>query len=220
MGLDQTSAVPGRNSLLDAVNVLLENIGEAPVNTLDNQQIAEARVAERTLLEFHQDGQARGWSWNTEYEAWWPRNVDSEIVLPENVATFAPCDLRYAGRYVLRGQRVYDRQLRTYVMEPGMTGIAANVVLYLPWEETPEAFNRWTTIRAAKAFSNRMVGSDSLFRYTAQDEQDALAALHEVELQIEQPNMVSGGRPASPFPTFQPRDGVLWRGGAGGRLIG
>lgn len=220
MGVHNNTAVPGRNDLLAAVNVLLENIGEAPVNTLDDQQVAEAQVARRTLLEFHQDGQARGWSWNTEYEAWWPADANHEIRLPENVATFAPCDLSYRGQFVLRGQRVYDRMNRTYRMPDTMKGIDATVVLYLPWDETPEAFNRWTTIRAAKAFSNRMVGSETLYQFTARDEQDALAALHEVELQIEQPNMVSGGRPASPFPTFQPRDGVLRRGGGYGRVIG
>ena len=50
MGLANQSATPGRTTLLEAVNVLLENIGEAPVETLENEQIAEARVAERTLL--------------------------------------------------------------------------------------------------------------------------------------------------------------------------
>ena len=45
--------------LVDAVNVLLTNIGEQPVDTLNNQQAQEVRMAERTLREFQKDGQAR-----------------------------------------------------------------------------------------------------------------------------------------------------------------
>ncbi len=66
MGTANQSLTPGRTSLLEAVNVLLENIGEAPVETLENEQVAEARIAERTLLEFHKEGQSRGWAWNSE----------------------------------------------------------------------------------------------------------------------------------------------------------
>ena len=46
---------PGRTTLLDAVNICLENIGEMPVDSLSNQQVQDARVAERTLLEFHKE---------------------------------------------------------------------------------------------------------------------------------------------------------------------
>ena len=50
MGLANQSVTPGRSGLLDAVNILLENIGEQPVNTLENQQITDARIAERLSL--------------------------------------------------------------------------------------------------------------------------------------------------------------------------
>ena len=61
MGLQNQSAVPGRSTLLDAVNILLENIGEQPINTLEGEQITDARIAERTLLEMHKEGQIKGW---------------------------------------------------------------------------------------------------------------------------------------------------------------
>ena len=66
MGLANQGMTPGRTTLLEAVNTLLENIGEMPVDQLDNQQVHDARVAERTILEFHREGQLRGWSWNSE----------------------------------------------------------------------------------------------------------------------------------------------------------
>ena len=53
MGIANQAVTPGRTTLLNAVNVLLENIGEQPINSLETEQVMDARVAERTLLEFH-----------------------------------------------------------------------------------------------------------------------------------------------------------------------
>ena len=47
MGLAAQTKAQGRTTLLDAVNVCLENIGEQPVDNLDNEQIQDARIAER-----------------------------------------------------------------------------------------------------------------------------------------------------------------------------
>ena len=60
MGLDKQSQAPGRTTLLEAVNICLQNIGEQPVNTLETQQINEAAQAETTILEFFKEGQTRG----------------------------------------------------------------------------------------------------------------------------------------------------------------
>jgi len=67
MGIKNQSVTQGRTTLLDAVNVLLANIGEQPINSLETEQIDESKQAERTILEFHKEGQTKGWSWNTSY---------------------------------------------------------------------------------------------------------------------------------------------------------
>ena len=103
------AATPGRTTLLDAVNVLLENIGEQPVNTLENQQITDARIAERTLLEFHKEGQIKGWSWNTEYGYRFDKDSNTnKITVPANLVRFAGDLYGYAGRFQLRGQTIYE----------------------------------------------------------------------------------------------------------------
>lgn len=51
MGLLNQSLTPGRTTLVEAVNVLLGTIGEAPVATLEDEQNAEAAMAERVILE-------------------------------------------------------------------------------------------------------------------------------------------------------------------------
>ncbi len=212
MGLANQSVTPGRTGLLDAVNILLENIGEQPVNTLENQQIQDARIAERTLLEFHKEGQIKGWSWNTEYSYPFTKNSSSgEVTIPTNVLRFALDPYLYANRYVLRGQKLYDTDKRTYILETTISEVAADIVWALTWDETPEAFNRWTTIRAARVFSARVLGSPDSFKYTKEDETAAQAVLEQMEQTQEQPNLLTGDRNYLPFPTYAPASGLSTR---------
>ena len=212
MGLANQTVTPGRTTLLDAVNVLLENIGEQPVNSLANQQIMDARIAERTLLEFHKEGQVKGWSWNTEFA--YQFNKDSstnKIKVPESVVRFSMDPYEYAGRFQLRGQFVYDRDNRTTILGTDIDHLHADVIFLLPWDEVPEAYNRWVTIRSARVFSNRVLGSDALYKYTVEDEQDAKATLERMEQQVEQANILTDGRNYYPFPTYQPAAGLATR---------
>lgn len=218
MGSIRQTTIPGRTSLLDAVNVLLRNIGEMPVDSLENQQIQDARIAEQTLLEFAKEGQIRGWSWNTEHCYPFDRDTATgEIEVPASVVSWLVDPYRYNGRYVLRGTRVYDKKLRSFKISAEDAPIEADVTWLLSWDESPEAYNRWTTIRAARVFSTRMLGSDSVTNYTAVDEQAALTELMRVELEQSQPNSLTGG--TGPMPTYRAGDGIM-RGIYGGVRVG
>ena len=212
MGLQNQSAVPGRSTLLDAVNILLENIGEQPVNTLEDEQITDARIAERTLLEMHKEGQIKGWSWNTENDYPFTKSSSTgEVTIPPNVLRWQLDEYIYANRYVLRGQKLYDTQTRTTVLESHINEIIANVVWGFSWDDSPEAFNRWITIRSARVFSARVLGSTNSFRYTAEDERAAQVVLERMELQQQQPNLLTGDRNYLPFPTYAPAKGLATR---------
>lgn len=213
MGLVQQRMTPGRTTLLGAVNVLLTNIGEQPVDNLDNEQIQDARVAQQTLLEFHKDGQTRGWSWNTEKAyPFSPDPVTGGVEVPTNAVSWAVNPYKLNGRYILRGSRVYDKLDRTYQIADT---IEADVIWLLSWDESPEAYNRWTTIRAARVFAARMLGDQALVQYTAVDEQAALNELQQVEYAQAQPNSLTGGPGMVPVPTYTPELGLM-RGVYGG----
>lgn len=211
MGIANQAVTPGRSTLLDAVNVCLQNIGEQPVNSLETQQVAEAALAERTLLELHKEGQTRGWSWNREAAVVFHKDAATgQILVPANVVSWAPDAYEWAGRFQLRGQRVYDLEKHSYQL-PGITSLTADVTLLLAWDDSPEAYNRWTTIRAARVFSDRVLGSDTIFRFTAVDEQAALIELQRVEMEQAAPNSLTGGPGLRPFPTYSPGLGLLGR---------
>jgi hypothetical protein len=209
MGLANQSVTPGRTTLLEAVNVLLANIGETPIATLEDEQNAEAGVAERTILELHKEGQTRGWSWNREEAYRFVRdNSTDEIVVPSNVVSFTTDRFEWNHRFQLRGLRVYDRENRTYEI-PDIAYLEADVVLLLSWDECPEAYNRWVTLRASRVFSERVLASDVVSQSTGEQEGRAWAELLRVENDQQQPNILTAGPGLRPFPTFTPGHGLI-----------
>jgi hypothetical protein len=177
-------------------------------------------MAEQTLLEFHKEGQTRGWSWNMEFAYPFARDAKTgEVKVASDIIQWSVDPYHLNGRYVLRGSRVYDRKERTYQIDENDAPIKADVTWLLSWDNSPEAFNRWTTIRSARVFASRMLGSDSLVNYTAIDEQAALTALMQVEYDQSNPNSLTGGPFSAPFPTYSADTG-LRRGMFGGARIG
>ena len=214
------SVTPGRTTLVEAVNTLLMNIGEMPVDSLENQQIQDARMAQLTLLEFHKEGQTRGWSWNRETAYPFHRDAATgEIDVSGQALSWTVDPYRYDGRYQLRGTRVYDRKMQTFKIPETDTPINADVIWLLSWDDSPEIYNRWTTIRSARVFASRMLGSDSLVQYTAVDEQAAMTELMRVEMDQSQPNSLTGGPWSGPMPTYSAEQG-LRRSMFGGQYVG
>jgi hypothetical protein len=218
MGLANQALTPGRTSLLEAVNICLAVIGEAPVNTLETQQVGEAAQAERTLLEYHKEGQTRGWSWNREWGVAFYRDANSgEVLIPPSVVKWAPSRLEWNNRFQARGSRVYDSEARTYAIPEDVASIAADIVSLLPWDDCPEVFNRWANIRAARVFSNRAVGNTTTYQLTQEDENQAWADLLRVDTEQGQPNAVTG---EETWATFRPFMGLGRRAGGGYTIWG
>ena len=212
MGLSNQGKTPGRTTLLEAVNVLLSNIGEQPVSSLDNEQIMDARVAEQTILEIHKEGQSEGWSWNSETQYPFEKDkVTKEIVVPANVIRFFPDPYYTSRRFILRGQKVYDTWERSYKYDDTVSEVHADVVWLLSFDECPEVFNRWVTIKAARVFSDRVLTNDQIFKYTAVDEREARAALERTEHNSNGYNLLTDGYGLSPFPTYIPGYGLANR---------
>lgn len=205
----EQARIPGRTTLLEAVNTLLSNIGESPVATLEDEQVVEAQVAKRSILEVHKEAQTRGWGWNTEHNVPYQIQQDRTLTVPANLVRFALHPQAYNRRFVLRGQKVYDRVTRSYQIGNDVSQVVADVVMLLPWDECPEAFNRYVTIRAARVFSGRLVTDDTLYRFTAMDEQMAWAELERMEAENEQPNILWDGPGTEPITTYNPGYGLL-----------
>jgi len=156
---------------LEAVNVMLGAIGEQPVNSLDISTISEVSIADDMLYEVSREVQTRGWSFNEEdeYEL---AVSEGEIPLPPNclkVVVTGETDW-----IVRRGTRLYNRTDHTYVFT---AAVEATIVFFLPFTDLPQAMRNYITLRAARKFQMKVLGSDSILKFTETDENQAWLVL-------------------------------------------
>lgn len=183
---------------LEAINTLLGVIGEAPIDRLSDitiNEITDSALARRTLHEVSRDVQAEGWSWNTDYGVELQKDSINEFPISSDslVVDFSPN--RYPQQqYVARGNRVYNRETRSFDFGPDFTGplIVDRVVMQLPWDEIPHAATQYIVIRAARIYSNRYVNSNVIYSYTAQDEEYARSMMIRAEEREGRHNLLWG----------------------------
>jgi len=166
---------------LEAVNTMLAAIGEAPVNFLDDQNMVDVAVARKTLHEISRDLQTSEWYFNTEENYPLVRDNDKEIDVPPNALRVQVPPGVYSGKPIHRGNRLYDVENHTYKF---VSDLKVKILFFLSFNELPEAARRYVTIKSARTFQDRVVGSDTLHVYTSQDEQRAWMKLREAEADV------------------------------------
>ncbi len=160
---------------LEAVNTMIAVIGEAPVNTLGGTAVPVTVVqAENVLDETSRAIQSEGWHYNTEHEyTFTPDAGTSKIILPSNVLKIDLNPENYTDvDAVQRGNTLYDRKNHTDIWSKA---VDASVVFQLDFTELPEQFRNYITIKAARIFANRFLGSREIEGFALRDEIEAKA---------------------------------------------
>jgi len=163
---------------LDAINTMLSVIGEAPVNTVEDTGIVDAVIALQILRATSREVQARGWHFNTEKNYPLTPDTDGFLVLPHTVLRADTVDSSSDIDVVVRGNRLYNRKDHTFQFEKE---VYVDMVILLEFDELPEPARHFITIRSARIFQERVVGSESLSAFTKQDEARAFVILNEME---------------------------------------
>ncbi|EGB99539.1 MULTISPECIES: tail protein [Pseudomonas] len=176
---------------LDAVNIMLNTIGESPVNSLDDGlPVADAAIARSVLREVTIDVQSPGWQFNTErnYKLT-PALLTKYITVPGNCLEVTPSGKSATLDITLRGTRIYDRQNHTYEFGSSIT---VDMVVLLDFAELPQSVRHYITIRASRVFQQRNVGSDVLNGFTEKDETRALVAIRKYDSETGGYNVLTG----------------------------
>jgi hypothetical protein len=173
---DYMTTVTTPTTELEAINTILSVIGESPISSLaEISSVADAITAQSILSEVSRQVQTKGWHFNTEKDfELTPAAFTKEITIPLNtlrVDTFG--DSRETD-VVQRGQRLYNRTTHSFEFD---TSLKCEIVVLLPFDQLPQAARHYVTIKAARVFQSRTVGSDALYQFTALDEKDALLDL-------------------------------------------
>lgn len=163
---------------LEAVNVMLGTIGEQPVNSLAISTISEVSIANNILFDISREVQTRGYSWNKETE--YPLSVSGgEIPLPSNCL-----DVNITNQedwLVQRGTRLYNRTDHTYTFASDVD-VKATIIFFLPFTELPQAARNYITLRASRKFQVKILGSESIEKFTEIDENQAWLTLSAKEV--------------------------------------
>ena len=176
-------------SKIQAVNIMLASIGEAPVSSLDDATLADVSIAESILDETNVEIQSRGLHCNTEINFPITPNTNGEIDLPVNCVSVDTTGQSIQTDVVQRGTRLYDRGQRSITTFTGT--LFVTMVLLLEFTDLPQHVRRYITVKSARRFQNRILGSQTLSGFTQADENEALLYFEQIEAQTQDYNVLN-----------------------------
>lgn len=157
---------PRRITSLDAVNIMLANIGEAPVTILGTTskptaQRAEARLAEESIriqsLDYN--------SFKSTRLVLEPDGTTGEIALPETLLSWHPVDESLYDTLTEDDGKLYNSKDSTFVFTEN---VAVEAVLARPFEALSQPARWFITCAAAIEFANTEQPGGSYLRVTAE----------------------------------------------------
>lgn len=176
---------------LDAVNIILNSIGEAPVSSV-NSGLAEAEAAEARLLEVSREVQAKGWSQNHERGILLTRNNSGQIPIPKEYLRVDTTGIHSSVDVTVRTQNsrryLYNRGSSSFKFDQNML---CDVVLQHDYENLSIELQNYIAYRAARKFQESQMGSTSLDAFAKRNEEEAWAALLDAESEAEDSNILT-----------------------------
>ena len=170
---------------LSAVNIVLSNIGQAPVTLIDNDNPMVVMAA-NVIDEVTSNLQSEGWSFNTEQGYPFTPDGSGNIAIPDNILQI---DTDYYSDLdvVLRNGKLYNKRTHSYTFEGKQE---LNVTWLVEFDDMPEAFKQYVAMRAANLYAGRAVGSAEAVKFGEREEAQARAAMIEYETQQGDYNML------------------------------
>ena len=173
-----------RSTELEAVNVILSTIGEAPLNSLSGSLPVDGTVAKNVLSEVAREVQSAGWHFNTHYKATLTRDTNNKIPVGTNVVR-VELDPNLVSKadydLVQRDGFLFNMAKNTDIFDRNFEDVTQ--VLLLAFNEIPEQAKRYITIRSARVFHDRTLGANTLHKFSLEDEQKSFAVLKQAESQ-------------------------------------
>lgn len=153
---------------LDAVNAMLDTIGESPVSDLDTVTSIDVAKARDMLRAFSREIQSKGWWFNVDEQYEFTLDAQGYCVIPNQILSLRPS---IGGlRLTLRNKRVWDLDNKTNTFD---TAPVCDVVWFFDYEDLPESARRYIAIRAGRVFQTSVLGSETQDVFTRDHESEA-----------------------------------------------
>lgn len=182
---------------LGAVNRILSNIGQAPVTGLETGN-PMVEMAELILDEVSSAIQSEGWVFNSEYSYPFTPDGNGNVIIPSNVLSIDSNGLKDEF-LVIRQGKLYDKAKHSFVFEGEQM---LDVQWLFDFEDLPEAFKEYATIRAANVFAGRSVGSTEAVSFGQREEVIARATAIEYDTQQGDYNIFQNMDGYTTIPTY------------------
>lgn len=184
----------------EALNTMLEAIGEAPVADIDTATAADVVMAKSILKATIREVLSEGWRFNTEFgyelaatttQAWTGSDGTSATlnvwVVPSNLLSFrvTQCPEQTGSRevdVVARKGNTYDAtKVIFYDRKKNRDGLDStlhpklyiNAVWSMDWFTLPQSIRNLITVIASRRLAAKAVASETLVSFTALDEREA-----------------------------------------------
>lgn len=192
----------GKTTELEAVNIMLGTIGEAPINSLQDLLPVDATIARSLLIETSKAEQSKGWNFNREENFSITPNLNTnEIAIPENFIYIEIDGLATA----IRGARLYNSTDHNYKFEQKTYN--ATIIQMLEFDELPEQARRYIAIKSARTFQTRVIGSETLHSFSEVEEYKARAELLRYDSRLGKRTML--GKKANMIINWKPAQALL-----------
>jgi len=163
------------------------SVGESPVNTLTVQS-PEVVIAQSTLRQVCREVQAEGWKFNTETEYPITLDTNDQCIVPNNVLQIDINHFKHLNDYdVIRKDdngvtKLYDLIEHQFEFEnTSEDKLYCDIIWMIDFENIPQVFKDYITIRASRIASNRMVNNPQAAELIANDEALARALVLEYD---------------------------------------
>jgi hypothetical protein len=185
---------------LDAVNAMLHDIGERPVNTLSGSGRLDVTRAINALDIVNRSTQQRGWWFNTEnltivIDSNGQYNVPNDIVHAEVLegGPVATAD-QFDFRLVQRGAFLYDRSNGINIFDTTSEDVVLVCVRLIDYVDLPSTAREYIYCAASIRFQSRTLGSTAVDADLREQARTALTNLQEEDLDFE-----SIAQPKTPY---------------------
>lgn len=149
---------------LEAVNYMLEMIGEQPVNDIASSGLSDAVLAQGSLHRVSRIVQSKGLQCNSDYKYPLVPDGSGYVVLPSN--TLKLDTIYYFVDVVTRQGKLYNREKRTFVFT---STVYVDITFFLEYTDLPNHVREYIAVLAARRFLKSTVGDKEMEELTRED---------------------------------------------------
>ena len=178
-------------STLQAVNIVLDAIGETPVSSLSSG-LPDAEAAKAKIDEVSKSVQAKGWHQNSDIKLKMTPDTNNNIIIP---GSYLRIDTTSTSRSInVTVRRNGDSNMLYDINEQRFTFTAyiwCDVTHHLDFENLSVELSTYIAYRAARRFQEAQMSSIALDNFTMRAEMEAYAALMDAETENEDSNILT-----------------------------